>query len=106
MKILKKAVTTQLNAIGSSSARPIATNEASSTVLFQTYRNISPSGRTDEAYGWLVVSAVYDIWDERIALKGDNRNPKNQEELEDYRKGKVNLTLNFRIKIMQLLKHL
>ena len=105
MKILKKAVTTLLivvnivtllNATGPSSARieltPIATNEASSTVLFQTYRYISPNGRTDESYGWLVVSAVYNIWDERVALRGEDNDPKNQEKLEAYREGKVNLT--------------
>ena len=72
---------------------PIATNE-DATVLFQTYRNISPGGgygAKNEAYGWLVVSAVYDIWDERITLKGDNNDPKSREKLEAYEKGKVNL---------------
>jgi len=42
-------------------------------------------------YGWLVVSALYNIWDERIALRGDANAPKNQERLESYQKGEVNL---------------
>ena len=89
---------TTLNATGPSNATitltPIASNEASSTVLFQTYRNISSNGGYSDnnmAYGWLVVSAVYNIWDERVAIKGDDNDPKSREKLKAYEKRKVNL---------------
>ena len=107
MQIVKKVLiillivgnmVTLLNATGPSSVdielTPIATDE-DSTVLFQTYRNISPNGgygSENIVYGWLVVSAHHDIWDERVALRGDDTDPKNQEKLEAYRKGKVNLS--------------
>jgi len=97
-RLILLTILTFANATGPSSAliklTPIATNSDTGAVLIRTYRNISPLGGDsldNERYGWLVVSARETIWDERIALRGDEQDPKSQKRLDAYKEAKVNL---------------